>query len=340
MIDQVAVVTPYDLTTRRGYSHYLVAQRVIKAWKQVGQDAKLYHFEVQDIPEKNIVFIGDYGANSLAYLARFLPEKKVLFYGSVEGFPIIPPMCMERKIAEDITTVVVSNFVKEVCLEPNGLPVAGVVYHGIDMADTAYDTEFENYVTSWAKTNKVVLAVVGNMERKGIDNFLLACKYVERLRNDVCFILHSGGGATDIRRLQMTYQLKNLWFTNMFGLLSEKKLNALYHLCDVHVLPSYCEGFGIPLIEAYRFSKWNVAVDAQPMNEIVVNKKTGLLVPVQTTTNVEFANQIKFLFHQYYVEDLADAILHSLKMGASKAPIVEQRKKFELSNYEKLLKYM
>jgi glycosyltransferase involved in cell wall biosynthesis len=104
-------------------------------------------------------------------------------------------------------------------------------------------------------------------------------------------------------------KLKHLWLTNLYGKLSPSQLNAFYKLCNVYVQPSYSEGFGLPILEAFRFDKPVIAVDAPPFNEVIKHGKSGILVPLSKITWSNFANLVLFKMHMYRAEDLAQAIL-------------------------------
>lgn len=343
--EPIAIVCAFDLSTALGYSHLLVAQEVQRVFAKKGVIAKLYNFQERVIPEKNVLFVGTYMSNVLTYLTRF-HEKKVVFYASVEGFPILDERGIERRVAERITTVANSHYTK-MCIETGKLKCDGVVYLGIDMNDVAYDKDFESWIVdTWTKGRKTVLYVTGNMPRKAVDKYMLISKLVQA-KEDACFILHSGGGpppAVDVRGMAEQLQLNDFWFTNGFGLYSAEKMNALYHLSSVYAQSSYCEGFGRPMIEAMRFKLPVVAVDAQPFNEVVEKDKTGLLVPCKNVEGVNWMNQIQLNLHQYSVDDFAEAVLTLLREKAltkrMKPEIAFRCSEFDSSNtYIKLLEY-
>jgi glycosyltransferase involved in cell wall biosynthesis len=133
---------------------------------------------------------------------------------------------------------------------------------------------------------------------------------VEREIKDSYLVLHSEpAGHYNLSKIAKNLKLKQFWLTNLFGQLSSSELNALYKLCDIYVQPSYSEGFGLTTLEAFRFDKPVVAVDAPPFNEIVRQKETGILVPVRKIKWLNFADLVLFKLHLYQAEDLASAIL-------------------------------
>jgi glycosyltransferase involved in cell wall biosynthesis len=116
-------------------------------------------------------------------------------------------------------------------------------------------------------------------------------------------------GYYNIPKIAKDLKLKHLWLTNLYGKLSLSQMNAFYNLCSVYVQPSYSEGFGLPILEAFRFNKPVIAVNAPPFNEVIEHGKNGTLVPLSKITWFNFANLVLFKMHTYRAEDLAHAIL-------------------------------
>jgi len=336
----IAVVTHTKVV-----SHLITAHRILQAFRsrRANVTARIYDFEDAKIPEKDILYVGTLYHASLSYLSRFLPEKRVVMYATCEGFPIIDPEGMEKKIAEQITIVPVSGFVK-MCLETIGLSPVDPVYHGLDMRQAVRDSEFSDWIRKNMK-GPIVLCVSGNTERKGLDRYIIACKLAyQALRSlEPWFILHSGEGYVNIPRMVQDLEVKNFWYTNSFGMYPEEKMNSLYDVCSFVVQPSFCEGFGLPMIEGKRFLKPTVAVDVQPYNEVVENKKTGLLIPVKAVERVKYMDRFMFPMHVYSLQDMADAIVHLLtnseELGYMRTKIAEETGQWTLSNYCKLLDF-
>lgn len=70
--------------------------------------------------------------------------------------------------------------------------------------------------------------------------------------------------------------------------LSEPKLRALQRAAGVHVCPSMVEGFGHTLNEARAAAAVLITTDAPPMNEMVEDGVTGILVPVHPESKEPF----------------------------------------------------
>jgi glycosyltransferase involved in cell wall biosynthesis len=258
-------------------------------------------------PGGNILFIGTVFHQTLNFLNKFLGQSNIVFYGTTEGHSFVDEASL--KVAKQIKIVAVSNFVKQM-LEEIGIPVAGVVYHGLDMDDRRVDTQFYKVLKKKLKNKKIIFTASANHSRKGLDNLLCGYHLVEQEIKNTYLILHSDAtGYYNMSKMAKDLKLKHLWLTNLFGKLSPSQLNAFYNLCIVYVQPSYSEGFGLPILEAFRFNKPVIAVDAPPFNEVIEHGKSGILVPLSEITWFNSENLVLFKMHMYRAEDLAHAIL-------------------------------
>lgn len=309
MINELAIISE-----RAAFTHWKVANDVYDVLKDKVNKCNLYDWGDKKIPEKNVLFVSTILSTSLHYLTRFLPEKRVVFYTTLEGEPIVDPI--GRQIAKNIKIVAVSHFAEEMLQRVN-LHCDGVVYHGIDMNDTQGDPRFAEFLNiiqhhpDKPKTRKrKYLTVSSNMIRKGLDRLMIAHKLVEFTNKDAVCILHSGGGHIDTARLadQLELSLGRFWFTNSFGMYDNYQMNTLYKFAQFYVQPSLTEGFCLPLAEALKHELPVIAIDAPPYNEIIKHKKTGILIPVTKTTRKRFLNRIILIMKHYSVNDLAEAI--------------------------------
>lgn len=255
----------------------------------------------------NILFIDTVHAQAFNFLSKLLPESNVVFYGTTEGHGLIDAGCLA--IAKRLRIVAVSNFVRQM-LEEVGVPVAGVVPHAIDMSDRKVDTRFYKKWKTKTRNQKVILTISANHPRKGLDKLLQAYKAVEEQIQNSFLIVHSeSAGYYDLEKEARNLNIKRVWLTNLFGLLTQPELNALYRLCMVYVQPSFSEGFGLPILEAFRFGKPAIAVDAPPFNEIIRQTENGILIPLDGIRWFNFKNLIDFKMHTYQAGDLAQAIV-------------------------------
>ena len=293
-------------------------------------------------PGGNILFIGTVFHQTLNFLNEFLGRSKIVFYGTTEGHSFVDEASLE--VAKQIKIVAVSNFVKQM-LEEIGVPVAGVVHHGLDMDDRRVDTQFYKVLKKKLKNKKIIFTASANHSRKGLDNLLYGYHLVEQEIKNTYLILHSEPtGHYNVSKIAKDLKLKHLWLTNLYGKLSPSQLNAFYDLCSVYVQPSYSEGFGLPILEAFRFDKPVIAVNAPPFNEVIEHGKSGILVPLSNITWSNFANLVLFKMHTYRAEDLAHAILglitNQQRVTEMQENIQKEKRNWSIHKlYPKLLDY-
>jgi glycosyltransferase involved in cell wall biosynthesis len=265
------------------------------------------HDRTNVVPGGNILFIGSVFHRNLNFLNPFLGRSQIVFYGTTEGHSYLDEGSLKN--ATQIKIIAVSNFVKQM-LGEIGISAAGVVHHGLDMRNRRVDAQFYRALQRKLRNNKIILTVSANHSRKGLDNLLCAYSLVEREIKDTFLVLHSeSAGYYNLSKIVKNLGIKRLWLTDLFGKLSKSRLNAFYKLCDVYVQPSYSEGFGFPMLEAFRFNKPVIAVDAPPFNEVVRNRDTGRLVPLRRIKWLNFSDLVLFKMHMYRAQDLASAIM-------------------------------
>jgi len=293
-------------------------------------------------PGGDILFVGTVFRQTLNFLNPFIGKSQVVFYGTTEGHSFVDETSLA--IAEQVKVVAVSNFVKQMLGEV-GISAVDVVHHGLDMTNRRVDTQFYQDMRRKLGNKRIILAVSANHSRKGLDNLLRAYSLVEQEVENTYLILHSEpAGYYNLSKIAKNLKLKRFWLTNLFGKLSTSELNGLYKLCNVYVQPSYSEGFGLTTLEAFRFDKPVIAVDAPPFNEIVNQKENGILVPVRKIRWQNFADLVLFKLHMYQAEDLASAI-SELMSNPNEATNMQENIRKEKHNwsihklYPKLLEY-
>jgi glycosyltransferase involved in cell wall biosynthesis len=79
-----------------------------------------------------------------------------------------------------------------------------------------------------------------------------------------------------IHYLLEKYNLKNI--VKFVGQVKEEEMPHYYNVIDALAHPSFIEAFGLVLIEAMACGKPVIAFNIPPMNEIIINNVTGLLV--------------------------------------------------------------
>ncbi len=165
-----------------------------------------------------------------------------------------------------------------------------VIYNGIDLRKISSFGE-GNISRQYkiAKDNFVILFFGRLHPKKCPDDLIKAfSKVVQNIPNSQ--LIFAGTGEEEIKLRNLTSDLnlnEKIIFT---GFVSEDRKWDLFRRCDVFVLPSAVEAFGITVVEAMACEKTVIATNLEPFPEIIKEGETGFLVPLHSP------------------EDLADAI--------------------------------
>ena len=305
-------------------------------------------------PGGNILFIETVRRDTLKLLKNHLPGSNIVFYGTTEGHSFLDGESVE--LARNIKVVAVSNFVRQM-LEEAGISVAGVVHHGVDMDAKEVDSSFLQMVEEKVRGKLVALTVASNDPRKGLEKLLQAYKIVEEEVPNSFLVLHSEPKRYynreekryreryyDLPELASKLKIERLWLTNRYGLMTHSEVNALYELCQIYVSSSFSEGFGLPILEALRFDKPVVAVDAPPFNEVIEDGRTSKLIPYKEVQWFNYKNKILLKMHVYEHNCLAETMINLLSdiglRERMQANIKEKKHEWSIHKlYPKLLKY-
>jgi len=167
-----------------------------------------------------------------------------------------------------------------------------VIYHGTDekFFSSDFDKDLEKQVTNEFKLNKkYVLYVSALWEYK--NHYLLILAFSKLIREDNCdlnLVLVGKGSITNKGYLQYLYKLPeklgikdNVIFT---GDVSKEYLKYIYKNAFVFIMPSMCESFGFPVVEAMASGIPVVSSDAFALKEIV--NDAGMLIDASDYKNI------------------------------------------------------
>lgn len=114
--------------------------------------------------------------------------------------------------------------------------------------------------------------------RKGLDVLLRAIGELGEAVEGYRFVI-AGEGPEEVRLKQMAETLQIGQFVEFAGDIPNEDIPAWFQQCELFVLPSRSEPFGIVLLEAMTFGKAIVATRVGGIPEFVTNGYNGLLVP-------------------------------------------------------------
>ncbi len=169
---------------------------------------------------------------------------------------------------------VVSKYWKKVLKAEYGFD-STITYNGIDIED------FSRLPRRKSKAPTVLF--VGGLEpRKGLEYLLLAMEpVIERLpRAKLVAVAKTGFRGTDDWRFfaQLADRLGLVKSVEFHESVSQRMLTGLYSDCDILVMPSKTEGWGLSLMEAMACGKPVVASEVGGIPELVRDDRDGLLV--------------------------------------------------------------
>jgi len=304
-LDAVSVPLQVKIVTKLDWPSFRYIAKSIQCSLKPQNDCTLHRWNSVR-PGGKIIFLGTVDKYALDFLETLTSDSEIIWYATTEGISRIDSE--NRTTSQSLKIVAASNFVKQM-VEPIGIHVDGILHHGLDMAERKIDDCLYRKWKIRTKGRNVILTVSANDPRKGLDKLISAYEMIMEEDQDTYLIIHSQkSGYYNLRKLSKRMTSKRVWLTNRFGRMTRTQLNSLYKLCSVYVQPSLSEGFGMPLLEAFRFGKGVIAVDAPPFNEIVKNGQSGILFASNEVTWRDFKKSIKFRLHEYATSDLAHAI--------------------------------
>lgn len=162
------------------------------------------------------------------------------------------------------------------------------------------------------KDKKVIFTLGFLTERKGFQFLIEAMSEIVKERNDVlCYIGGSGEYRKNLESLIHEYGVEDFVF--LLGIVSDEDVTLRMNACDLFVLPSLSESFGIVNIEALACGKPVVASNVGGIPEIIISDEYG------------------FLCTPGDVKELTDIVLKALNKEWDKAKILEYAKGYRWS---------
>jgi glycosyltransferase involved in cell wall biosynthesis len=151
------------------------------------------------------------------------------------------------------------------------VPIA-IIPNGIDLAKKIHiDEALKKKLLKLADGRKVALSLSRLHVSKGIDILIEAfARLYSESKDVVLFIVGSGESAYELHLKKKINKLKLEESVFLLGEMIEDEKNTVYDIADVFVLPSFNEGFGITVLEAYRQKVPVITTDATPFEEIQV----------------------------------------------------------------------
>lgn len=152
---------------------------------------------------------------------------------------------------------------------------------------------------------KIILSVARYTEQKGVRYLLETLEQLKEKGYDFeAEIVGEGPLEDEFKKKIEQSSLSGSVF--LVPMMPQEKLKILYDECDIFVLPSIEEGFGLVLVEAQLRRKPVVGIKSGGIPDIIENGKTGLLAEPRDSHSLASAIE-KLLTDEDYSDELADA---------------------------------
>jgi glycosyltransferase involved in cell wall biosynthesis len=133
-----------------------------------------------------------------------------------------------------------------------------------------------------------VCRLSGDERYKGVDTVIEALPSVIRAVPDLqYFVIGNGTDLERHKRLAEKHSVSDR--VHFLGSVDVDTLQAHYEACDIFVMPSAGEGFGIVFLEAMRYAKPVIAADSGAVPEVVEDQVTGRLVKYGNEDELAYA---------------------------------------------------
>ena len=239
-----------------------------------------------------------YGANLLGHLAgrvRRIPVLSSIHCPDYEPLMLLDNPALSRtklgilRLVDQFSCrladpefLAVSTYIKQYAVQYLGISPNRicVIYNPIDVnafAQPAGDTAHLRSELGIAPHAPVVLCVARLCPQKGVRYLLEAVPMVSGRVPNVC-ILFVGAAPPETRRAYLD-RAKELGVASRIRFLGiQADVRPYLQLCDVFVLPSLAEGFGMAVVEAMAMERACVATRVSALPEVVEDGQSGILV--------------------------------------------------------------
>lgn len=249
----------------RGEADFWAAFRLSRAMKR--HDCWLVHLH-----DAHAVALGASAARRAKVPLRFISRRV--------DFPVKDNRFSQRKYTRDVDGIIaISEGVRKVLLD-SGIPssLISVIPSGIDFSPFREVTsrDFLRREFSFAPDDYLVGIVAALEDHKG-HTFLIQASKILKEQSPKIKIIVVGTGSL---RMELDRQVRDLGVEDIvFFLGFREDVPRILASLDLFVLSSHLEGLGTSLLDAMASRLPVVATETGGIPEVVINHKTGLLVP-------------------------------------------------------------
>lgn len=278
----------------------------------------------------NIIHAHDARSHSLAWLSSIFSNKIPIVVTRRVDFDISKNFLSQKKYcSSNIRYIAISNGVKDILIKggvnPNKISIA---HSGIDLNkfnkiknQAPINRSNFTYPSNWNINEKNI--VVGNVaslsDHKGHKYLIEAAAKVIEKRNDVRFVIvGEGDERKNLEQLITRLNLQNFVFLAGF----QENVDAWFQIFDLFVISSHLEGLCTSLLDAMLFEIPSIGTDVGGIPDIIINEKTGLLVPPKDPISLSEAI-LRLISDEQMSKQLSFNALKKVKENFSAEKMVE-----------------
>jgi glycosyltransferase involved in cell wall biosynthesis len=184
---------------------------------------------------------------------------------------------IEKVINFSNKTIVVSNKLRKIGRQ--NLDISSgkmrVIFNGIDLEELLTIKNHEPLLK--CKNKKVILTVGYLIKRKAHRYVIKALTRLALKHPDIIYLI-AGDGPEEKNLKKLVKEEKLEKFVKFLGRINHQEVMTLMRSCDIFVLPSWDEAFGVVYIEAMASGKPVIACKGQGITDVIKDGETGLLV--------------------------------------------------------------
>lgn len=229
----------------------------------------------------DLAIVGLLGLAPVAYwlkLTRLITSYTVVLHG-LEAWVTAP--AMERIAARNAQAIIsTTNYTATQFSENNGIDPGKNRVIPLCIAESQRAIQARSHPVPQPGREFTLLSVArldSSERRKGIDTIIEAMPRIISAIPEARFLV-AGGGDDRLRLEALIQKFGVADSVRLLGVVEDSVLQQLYRQCDVMVLPSQQEGFGIVFLEAMSYGKPCIGAAHGGIPEVIIDGNTGYLV--------------------------------------------------------------
>ncbi len=187
---------------------------------------------------------------------------------------------VEEVINNSVKTILVSKKLKEIADKELNLlnRKLSVIPNGVNPTEICISDSVSELELKQEYDGKIIILSIANLiKRKGIDLSIRAISTLKKRLPNLIYLI--GGDGPERNNLEkLVYDLDLGGCVKFLGKLSHRSVMEYMSICNVFLLPSWKEAFGVVYVEAMAHGKPVIGCQGEGIDGIIINGYNGMLV--------------------------------------------------------------